>query len=175
MIGGWTDPTGSRVGLGAILVGYYDAQDRLRYAGKVGTGFSNDLLRRLHRDLASRDPRSPIRRPGTAEGAHWARPELVGTVAFTEWTADGRLRHPELPGTAPRPKRPPKSAGRLRDNAGVAVATSGPSALRRDRLHGIVVRCRCSEARQHCVPPVISGATASVMAHRKNPCSIPLR
>ncbi len=59
VIGGWTDPTGSRVGLGAILVGYYDAQDRLRYAGKVGTGFSNDLLRRLHRDLASREIPAP--------------------------------------------------------------------------------------------------------------------
>jgi bifunctional non-homologous end joining protein LigD len=54
VIGGWTEPTRSRVGLGALLVGYYDDQKRLRFAGKVGTGFTNELLRRLYQDLISR-------------------------------------------------------------------------------------------------------------------------
>ena len=102
VIGGWTEPTRSRVGLGAILVGYYDAERRLRYAGKVGTGFTNDLLRQLHRDLASREVATPPFFDTIREkGAHWARPELVAAVAFTEWTADGRLRHPSFQGLRP--------------------------------------------------------------------------
>jgi DNA ligase D-like protein (predicted ligase) len=99
VIGGWTDPTRSRIGLGAILVGYYDSPDRLRYAGKVGTGFTNRLLRQLHSDLLSRElPGSPFFDPVREKGAHWARPELVAEVAFTEWTEDGRLRHPSFQG-----------------------------------------------------------------------------
>jgi bifunctional non-homologous end joining protein LigD len=102
VIGGWTEPTRSRVGLGAILVGYYDDQGRLRYAGKVGTGFSNRLLRQLHDELRSRElPDSPFFDPVREKGTHWARPELVGEVAFTEWTADGRLRHPSFQGLRP--------------------------------------------------------------------------
>ena len=102
VIGGWTEPTRSRVGLGAILVGYYDTEQRLRYAGKVGTGFTNELLRQLHRDLSSREVATPPFFDTVREkGAHWARPELVAAVAFTEWTADGRLRHPSFQGLRP--------------------------------------------------------------------------
>jgi DNA ligase D-like protein (predicted ligase) len=102
VIGGWTEPTRSRVGLGAILVGYFDAEHRFRYAGKVGTGFTNDLLRRLHRDLVSREVATPpFFDPVREKGVHWARPELVAEVAFTEWTADGRLRHPSFQGLRP--------------------------------------------------------------------------
>jgi DNA ligase D-like protein (predicted ligase) len=101
VIGGWTEPTRSRVGFGALLVGYY-ADGRLRYAGKVGTGFTNQLLRQLHQQLAGREiPDSPFADPVREKGAHWARPELVGEIAFTEWTSDGRLRHPSFHGLRP--------------------------------------------------------------------------
>jgi DNA ligase D-like protein (predicted ligase) len=102
VIGGWTEPNRSRVGLGALLVGYYDDQEGLRYAGKVGTGFTNELLRKLHQDLVAREiPASPFADPVRERRAHWVRPELVGEVAFTEWTADGRLRHPSFQGLRP--------------------------------------------------------------------------
>ncbi len=102
VIGGWTEPTRSRVGLGAILVGYYDKDQRLHYAGKVGTGFSNPMLRELHRELLALElPQSPFVDLAREKGAHWARPDLVAAVAFTEWTTDGRLRHPSFQGLRP--------------------------------------------------------------------------
>jgi bifunctional non-homologous end joining protein LigD len=80
-------------------VGYYDEDRRLRYAGKVGTGFSQALLVQLHRDLAAREiPDSPFADPVRQKGAHWVRPEMVADVEFTEWTEDGRLRHPSFQG-----------------------------------------------------------------------------
>src|SRR6266498_3612986 len=87
VIGGWTDPTGTRVGLGALLIGYYD-RGALRYAGKVGTGYSQAVLR----DLRSRLDRLARSR------VHWVRPELVAQIGFTEVTRDGKLRHPRFLG-----------------------------------------------------------------------------
>jgi bifunctional non-homologous end joining protein LigD len=113
VIGGWTEPTRSRVGLGAILVGYYDDDGHLRYAGKVGTGFTNRLLRELHDELRAREiPQSPFFDPVKERSVHWTRPELVGEVAFTEWTGDGRLRHPSFQGL-----RPDKAAAEVRREA----------------------------------------------------------
>ena len=113
VIGGWTDPTRSRVGLGAVLVGYYDDDHRLRYAGKVGTGFTNQLLLQLHGELLARElPASPFADPVRQKHAHWARPDLVAAVAFTEWTGDGRLRHPSFQGL-----RPDKAAAEVRREA----------------------------------------------------------
>jgi DNA ligase D-like protein (predicted ligase) len=110
VIAGWTEPTRSRIGLGALLVGYYDDQGRLHYAGKVGTGFTNQLLRQLHEELLAREvPTSPFFDPVREKGAHWAKPELVGEVAFTEWTEEGRLRHPSFQGL-----RPDKAATEVR-------------------------------------------------------------
>jgi DNA ligase D-like protein (predicted ligase) len=107
VVGGFTEPTGSRVGLGALLVGYYQVGD-LVYAGKVGTGFSQATLRELRQRLdALETPDSPfrggddVRRAARGPGGaavHWVRPELVAEVAFTEWTTDGRLRHPRFVG-----------------------------------------------------------------------------
>jgi bifunctional non-homologous end joining protein LigD len=98
VIGGWTEPRGSRVGLGALLVGYYDGA-ALHYAGKVGTGFSDAVLRELHAELVARETDiPPFVEPPRERGAHWARPELVGEIGFTEWTGDGRLRHPRFEG-----------------------------------------------------------------------------
>ena len=99
VIGGYTDPAGSRTDFGALLVGYYD-NGRLIYAGKVGTGYSKAMLRTLGSRLrALETPTSPFIdvRP-TPRGTHWTRPELVVQVGFAEWTSDGRLRQPRFLG-----------------------------------------------------------------------------
>jgi bifunctional non-homologous end joining protein LigD len=101
VIGGWTDPKGARHGFGALLVGYYDGAD-LRYAGKVGTGFTEDTLTSLSRQLESlARPQSPFADPVRERTAHWVEPALVANIAFTEWTRDGRLRHPRFEGLRP--------------------------------------------------------------------------
>ncbi|WP_163760847.1 non-homologous end-joining DNA ligase [Mycobacterium botniense] len=99
VIGGYTEPNGSRVGLGALLVGYYRGPD-LVYAGKVGTGFDAAALRSLHQRLSAiESDTSPFTRgPGHPAGVHWVHPKLVAQVAFTEWTRDGKLRHPRYRG-----------------------------------------------------------------------------
>ena len=98
VVGGWTDPQRSRTGFGALLVGYY-ADGGLRYAGKVGTGFDHRMLADLStrfRDLAADRP--PFADPVREKGAHWLRPELVAQIGFSEWTRDGKLRHPRYLG-----------------------------------------------------------------------------
>ena len=96
VIGGFTDPEGSRAGLGALLIGYYDA-DRLVFCGKVGTGFTHkavlDLRGRLDRIEQKTCPFTPLGR-----NAHWVKPLLVCEVVFTEWTSDGKIRHPSFQG-----------------------------------------------------------------------------
>lgn len=99
VIGGYTAPKGSRQGLGALLVGYYDG-DTLVYAGKVGTGYTHNTLRRLRERL---DPlvreHSPFGHGNPREtGTQWVDPELVAQIGFTEWTRDGKLRHPRFQG-----------------------------------------------------------------------------
>jgi ATP-dependent DNA ligase len=100
VVGGFTDPQGARVGLGALLVGYYEGGDFV-FAGKIGTGFDTQLLLELRGRLdAIERPTSPFTK---AKGlprlrAHWVRPQLVVQVAFLEWTVHGKLRHPRLLG-----------------------------------------------------------------------------
>jgi bifunctional non-homologous end joining protein LigD len=100
VVGGFTDPQGKRVGLGALLVGYFDGDDFV-FAGKVGTGFDTKLLLDLRRRLDALEiPASPFTR---AKGlprlrAHWVRPEVVVQVGFIEWTVHDKLRHPRLLG-----------------------------------------------------------------------------
>lgn len=99
VIGGYTDPAGSRTDFGALLVGYYEAGS-LRYAGKVGTGYSAATLRELGRRLrALETAESPFvdARP-IPRGTHWTRPELVAQIGFAEWTREGRLRQPRFLG-----------------------------------------------------------------------------
>jgi bifunctional non-homologous end joining protein LigD len=99
VIGGFTDPAGSRTDFGALLVGYYQ-DGQLRYAGKVGTGYSAVTLRELGARLRElQTPVSPFidARP-IPRGAHWTRPELVAQIGFAEWTTDGRLRQPRFLG-----------------------------------------------------------------------------
>lgn len=98
VVGGFTEPAGSRIGFGALLLGYY-RDGRLRYAGKVGTGYDTRTLRALRGRLdALAADRSPFADAVRERGAHWVRPELVAQVGFTEWTRDGRLRHPRYLG-----------------------------------------------------------------------------
>jgi bifunctional non-homologous end joining protein LigD len=99
VIGGFTPPQGSRKHFGALLVGYYEG-DELRYAGKVGTGFSEKTLAELGAKLESLEiPRSPFTRgSGLPRNARWVEPRLVGQFAFSEWTRDGKLRHPRYLG-----------------------------------------------------------------------------
>ncbi|MFJ8632232.1 non-homologous end-joining DNA ligase [Streptomyces sp. NPDC093568] len=98
VIAGFTEPAGSRVGLGALLLGYYE-RGRLRYAGKVGTGFDRRTLLDLRERLEGlRVSRSPFDGPVRERGARWVRPELVAQIDFTEWTRDGLLRHPRYLG-----------------------------------------------------------------------------
>jgi bifunctional non-homologous end joining protein LigD len=99
VVGGYTDPAGSRTEFGALLVGYYDG-DRLRYAGKVGTGYTvarlAELGARLRTLETSGSPFADVR--PVPRGTHWTRPELVAQIGFAEWTADGRLRQPRFLG-----------------------------------------------------------------------------
>jgi bifunctional non-homologous end joining protein LigD len=100
VIGGYTDPRGSRQGLGALLVGYYDADGRLTYAGKVGTGFTQATLLSLHASLSAIERgTSPfaVGKPPRA-GVHWAEPRMVAQIAFAEWTSDALLRQPRFEG-----------------------------------------------------------------------------
>lgn len=97
VIGGFTDPAGAREEFGALLLGYYDGD--LRYAGKVGTGFDERLLRELGARLRRLErATSPFSDPVPGRKVHWVQPRLVCEVGFTEWTGDGRLRHPRFLG-----------------------------------------------------------------------------
>lgn len=110
VIGGFTDPAGARKGIGALLIGYYDAAKRLVFAGKVGTGWSNAQAIALRRDFEPlmRDT-SPFQENGPDRAiqrrAHWVDPRLVGEVMFTEWTHEHTLRHPSFQGLR-RDKKP---------------------------------------------------------------------
>lgn len=145
VIGGYTDPRGSRPGFGALLVGYYDTDGALVYAGRVGTGFDHRLLRSLRRrleKLAQRDSPFTSLPAAGRRGAHFVAPELVCEVAFTEWTSDGRMRHPsflglredkearhvirerpaDAPGAAPpKPRAPARKAARAKAPAKAAT------------------------------------------------------
>jgi bifunctional non-homologous end joining protein LigD len=99
VIGGYTDPTGSRTDFGALLVGYHEGH-LLRYAGKVGTGYSATRLMELGARMRELEtPASPFAdaRP-VPRGTHWTRPELVAQIGFAEWTTEGRLRQPRFLG-----------------------------------------------------------------------------
>jgi bifunctional non-homologous end joining protein LigD len=98
VIGGFTAPKGSRTELGALLLGYYDA-GKLRYAGKVGTGFTQAILADLGARLAPlQTAESPFADAVRERTARWVTPELVAQVGFSEWTQHGRLRHPRYLG-----------------------------------------------------------------------------
>jgi bifunctional non-homologous end joining protein LigD len=153
VIGGWTEPRDTRPHFGALILGYYD-QRGLRWAGSVGTGFSDAELARLAGLLtARRRATSPfVDEVSTLEIAHWIRPDLVAQIRFTEWTSDGMLRHPvylglradkratavrrEAAAVAPAPPKVPLTkSGRARRTAG---ARARPVQTRRSPLDAVV-------------------------------------
>jgi bifunctional non-homologous end joining protein LigD len=132
VIVGFTRPAGSRIGLGALLLGVHDDAGALRYCGKVGTGFSHELLARLRKRLGALEQKTPsvVDPPRAERLAHWVKPELVAEVAFTEWTRDGRVRHPaflglrsDKPASAIRVDRPVPAELAVAKPSSRAVAT----------------------------------------------------
>jgi DNA ligase D-like protein (predicted ligase) len=116
VIGGFTDPQGSRVGFGALLVGYYDEDGKtLRYAGKVGTGFDDkllaDLRKRMNQIEISKSPFADDQAPRGAT-VHFVRPQLVAEIEFGEWTQNDLLRQPRFQGL--RDDKKPTSVRRER-------------------------------------------------------------
>ncbi|MEQ5844383.1 DNA ligase D (plasmid) [Paraburkholderia acidicola] len=95
-IGGYSEPTGSRTGFGALLLGVYDANRRLQYAGRVGTGFDAATLRTVKRELAAREvdrmPFASMPRERSHTAVHWVKPELIAECNFAQWTSDGIVR-----------------------------------------------------------------------------------
>lgn len=98
VVGGFTDPQGKRVGLGALLVGFYEGDDFF-FAGKIGTGFNTQMLLELREQLDRLEIPNPPFTKGTGLPRlrrHWVKPEIVVKVGFIEWTNHRKLRHPRL-------------------------------------------------------------------------------
>lgn len=123
VIAGYSAPQGSREGFGALALGYYERPGRLKYAGRVGTGFTAASLRALTRKFAPlRRGQAPFATPVPASEARhvqWLAPTLVAEVQFTGWTRDGHLRHPVFHGL-----REDKSASAVRREAPRAAPAS---------------------------------------------------
>ena len=98
-VAGYAEPDGARIGFGALLVGYY-GRGRLKYAGKVGTGYDTATLRRLTAQLERLETdASPFAANGLPrKDEHCVKPKLVAQIGFTKWTGDGKLRHPRFLG-----------------------------------------------------------------------------
>ena len=131
VICGYTDPAGSRTGLGALLLGVYDDDGKLCYAGRVGTGFTSQTLKDLKSRLSALERQSsPFSEPlsgASARGVHWVKPQLVAEVAFTGWTDDGLLRHPSFQGL--REDKPANQIRREKAQPTARVARTGSSSV----------------------------------------------
>ncbi|WP_322071658.1 DNA ligase D [Paraburkholderia bannensis] len=127
VIGGYTEPAGSRVGFGALLLGVHDDNGALQYAGRVGTGFDTAQLKSMARVLREHERKtSPFAAVPDAErraGVHWVRPELVAEVRFKTWTSAGVVRQASFVGL--REDKPPRSIVREREAAPVDVKAHG--------------------------------------------------
>jgi bifunctional non-homologous end joining protein LigD len=135
VIGGWTDPKGSRSGLGSLLLGVYDDKKKLVYAGKVGSGFDDRSLKQVSAKLsavAAKDSPFSTSSP-EMRGAHWVRPGLVAEVTFSEWTGGGHLRHPVF--HALRTDKPAKSIVRELPVAPLGPDMEEPASALPARLH----------------------------------------
>jgi len=99
VIGGYTEPGGSRIGFGALLLGYYK-NNKLHYAGKVGTGFNEQTLQYLYKKMSALEThKNPFSNYNDSmSGIHWIKPKLVCEIAFSEWTKGNKLRHPRYQG-----------------------------------------------------------------------------
>jgi bifunctional non-homologous end joining protein LigD len=131
VVGGWTEPRRSRQHIGALLLGYYDAEGRLVYAGHTGTGFDRAGLEAMYRRLSRLERKtSPFAtRPATNEKAHWTTPRVVVQVRFNEWTRHGTLRQPVFEGV-----REDKAAHEVvREPPAAAAPAARPSTARSSR------------------------------------------
>lgn len=136
VIGGFTDPLGSRAEFGALFLGAYDAAKKLRYAGRVGTGFNKDMLTRLARKfiplVQTRSPFSDFPTGGKEHGMHWLKPQLVAEVNFAEWTANGRVRQASFVGL--RSDKPAREIVRELPDPEVVMANVQPRRKRTSSL-----------------------------------------
>jgi bifunctional non-homologous end joining protein LigD len=125
VVGGWTEPRNSRQHVGALLLGYYDAEGRFVYAGHTGTGFDQKGLADAARRMKPLERKTPpfLEKPATNEKAHWVTPKLVVEVRFNEWTSAGKLRQPVFLGF--RDDKDPRSVVREPD-ARVSAADPEP-------------------------------------------------
>ncbi len=152
VIGGFTDPEGSREGFGALLLGVYEPGGKLSYSGKVGTGFTAASLAQIRRALARLEQKEPPFHnppPGAeARRAHWVKPVLVAEVSFTEWTDDGTLRHPSFQGLRTdkpaaevvRERAASAGDGDAREEAAPRTTARSPaSAETKDAIAGVVL------------------------------------
>jgi bifunctional non-homologous end joining protein LigD len=121
VVGGYTDPQGSRTGIGSLLLGVHDKSGTLKYAGNVGTGFNEQVLRDLRKRLdALQAGKSPFAADAEVpKKAHWVKPELVCEVAFGDWTRSGRIRHSVFHGL--RTDKPPAAITREEPRHGAPV------------------------------------------------------
>ena len=126
VIGGFTDPKGSRTGIGALLLGLHDEDGALKFAGHVGSGFNERTLTSLHASLkALVTDKRPFAGTGAIEGKpHWVKPRLLAEVAFAGWTQEGRLRHPVFMGL--RGDKPPVAIVRETPSTHAAMKISNP-------------------------------------------------
>ena len=136
VVGGWTEPRQTRQYFGALLLGVQEA-GALKYVGHTGTGFNQKELARVSKLLKSREiPDSPFSNPiKSNEPAHWAKPDLVAQIRFTEWTADDKLRHPVYLGL-----RDDKSAAEVVREEAAPVASA-----RRQDLEAVIAQLRALE------------------------------
>jgi bifunctional non-homologous end joining protein LigD len=147
VIGGYTPPRGSRSGFGALLVGYYDKARKLRYAGKVGTGFGEEGLRSLTQRFArlKRDD-APFAEPPREKGATWLQPKLVAEVAFAERTDEGILRQAsfmglrqDLPAKSVHEEKPVPPSALPSKNGLSSKGKAKGKAKAGNEVHGVVI------------------------------------
>jgi bifunctional non-homologous end joining protein LigD len=169
VIGGFTDPQRSRSGFGALLLGIYEG-GKLRYAGKVGTGFDDKTLTKLRAILNKLEQKeAPFVNPPRgfeAKGAHWIKPQLVAEIAFTEWSNDGALRHPSFQGL----REDKKATDVVREQAAPVKASNGDAerALRErstpTRARATSSRATSARARSGGKAADVSGASSDTVA-----------
>ena len=159
VVGGFTDPEGLRAGIGALLIGYYEA-DRLVFCGKVGTGFTHklalELRARLERIEQKTCPFTPPPAGRLGRNAHWVKPELVCEVVFTEWTTDGKIRHPSFQGL--RADKDPKEITREKP---VTADPKGPRRVQQGTVRTSTSAGRTFQVRQNQNDHVVAGVPIS--------------
>ena len=148
IVGGWTDPKGARSRFGALLLGVYDRPGRLRYIGDVGSGFGEAELNRIWTRLEGASASPFGAGPAPPARAHWVRPVLAVEVKFTEWTREGRLRHPTYLGLRddvdPQQVRPEPNA--TEGSRTTPVIVSGAPRPRAAPEHALVEQLDAIEA-----------------------------